>query len=202
MNTCYIVGAGDFYGSFTPDDTDLVIAADGGYTSLLKRNIRCDLLIGDMDSLGDVPSGVKFIKHPVEKDETDSYLAYLHGKSLGYENFEIYGGVGGREDHTFANYSLLAKIREEGRRATLFGNGTRAFVIKNEAVKLSGREGDYISVFALGGTARGVNIKGLYYEAESAALTYDFPLGVSNRFTSREAEISVARGVLLIIANF
>lgn len=202
MNTCYIVGAGDFYGSFTPDDTDLVIAADGGYTSLLKRNIRCDLLIGDMDSLGDVPSGVKFIKHPVEKDETDTYLAYLHGKSLGYENFEIYGGVGGREDHTFANYCLLAKIKEEGMRATLFGNKTQSFVIKNEAVKLSGREGDYISVFALGGTARSVNIKGLYYEVEGAALTYDFPLGVSNRFTSREAEISVADGVLLIIVNF
>lgn len=202
MNTCYIVGAGDFYGSFTPDDTDLVIAADGGYNSLLERKIRCDILIGDMDSLGEAPSGVKFIKHPAEKDETDTYLAYLHGKALGYENFEIYGGVGGREDHTFANYCLLAKIREEGRRATLLGNGTRAFVIKNESVKLFGKEGGYVSVFALGGTAHGVNIKGLYYEVEGAALTYDFPLGVSNRFTSREAEISVADGVLLIIANF
>ena len=202
MNTCYIVGAGDFYGSFIPDASDLVIAADGGYTSLTERNIRCDVLIGDMDSLSDVPTGVKLIKHPSEKDETDTYLAYLHGKSLGYSNFEIYGGVGGREDHTFANYCLLAKIREDGCRATLFGNKTKCLVIKNESVKLAEREGDYISVFALGGTAEGVTIKGLYYEIQNSRLTYDFPLGVSNRFTSSEAEISVARGVLLIMANF
>ena len=41
MKTCYIVGAGEFYGSFMPDDDDLVIAADGGYKALLEKGIQC-----------------------------------------------------------------------------------------------------------------------------------------------------------------
>ena len=77
MGICYIVGAGEFFGSFTPKKDDLVIAADGGYEALSSRGIRCDLLIGDMDSIKKIPGGVEILKHKVEKDETDMHLAYL-----------------------------------------------------------------------------------------------------------------------------
>ncbi|MBR2432244.1 MAG: thiamine diphosphokinase, partial [Clostridia bacterium] len=79
MKTCYIVGAGEFYGEFTPDSDDLVIAADGGYDSLLNRGIRPDVLIGDLDSIKEMPNGIELIRHPVKKDETDMHLAYLEG---------------------------------------------------------------------------------------------------------------------------
>ena len=62
MKTCYIVGAGAFYGDFTPDETDLVIAADGGYSTLKSLEIRCDLLIGDMDSIASIPTDVEIIR--------------------------------------------------------------------------------------------------------------------------------------------
>ena len=113
MGVCYIVGAGDFHGSFTPAKDDLVIAADGGYLALMERGIRCDILLGDMDSLSELGvassdcKAPEILKFPVEKDETDTHLAYLEGARRGYTEFYIYGGTGGREDHTFANYSLL-----------------------------------------------------------------------------------------------
>ena len=56
-----------------------------------------------------------------------------------------------------------------------------------------------ISVFAQGGDAEGVTIRGLYYSLERGNLSCGFPLGVSNRFTGEEAEISVEKGSLLII---
>ena len=44
--TCYIAGAGSWYGKdFSPQPDDLVIAADGGYLHLKERGIRVDLLI-------------------------------------------------------------------------------------------------------------------------------------------------------------
>lgn len=199
MKTCYIVGAGEFHGDISPDSSDLVIAADGGYDSLTSRGIRCDLLIGDMDSLCADAYGVEIIRHSVEKDETDMHLAYLEGVRRGYTSFLLYGGVGGRDDHTFANYCLLSYIRSEGNRASLIGNGTRAFVLKNEATRVKGNEGKTVSVFAFGGAARGVCIKGLYYEVENIDLSPEFPLGVSNHLTDSEGEISVREGTLLVI---
>ena len=105
MSTCYIVGAGDFYGELSPRDGDIIIAADGGYDTLKKLGIEPDLLLGDMDSLTEVPRALEKLVYPVRKDETDTHLAYLEGVRRGYTDFVIYGGVGGRDDHTFANYS-------------------------------------------------------------------------------------------------
>ena len=199
MKTCYIVGAGEFYGSFSPKADDLVIAADGGYNSLMKRGIRCDLLIGDMDSLEDIPTGVEILRHRVEKDETDMHLAYLEGTRRGFSDFAIYGGVGGRPDHTFANYCLLAYIHNHGGRAKLYDKTSVAYAIANESVRLTATEGKTVSVFAFGGEACGVSVRGLYYTLEGGTLTPDFPLGVSNHTVGKEAEIEVLDGTLLII---
>lgn len=201
MKACYIVGAGDFYGSFSPKSDDLVIAADGGYESLKSLGIRCDLVIGDMDSLLNIPSGIEIIRHPVEKDETDMHLAYLEGKKRGYTHFEIYGGVGGRADHTFANYCLLTYIKCDGNTAVLYDKKSTATAIRNEVTRVTGKAGSSISIFAFGGVALGVSIKGLYYELSDGELSPEFPLGVSNHFTDSVAEIGVKDGTLLIISE-
>ena len=199
MKICYIVGAGDFYGDFSPNADDLVIAADGGYDTLKELNIRIDLLIGDLDSIKDAPTGVELIRHPVEKDENDMHLAYLEGRRRGYTFFEIYGGVGGRADHTFANYCLLSYIKANGNSARLYDKNSIAYVIKNEATRVTGKPEKHISLFAFGGVARGVRIKGLYYGLEDGELSPEFPLGVSNRFVTESADIEVRDGELLVI---
>ena len=199
MKTCYIVGAGAFERGFVPKCDDLVIAADGGYAALMKMGIRCDLLIGDMDSIENVPEGVQIIRHPIEKDETDTYLAYIEGWRRGYRTFEIYGGTGGRSDHTFANYCLLSNIKSRGGEARLYSDAEVAYVIQNGGMRVTGKPKNKISVFAFGGNASGVSIKGLYYELTDGILTADFPLGVSNSFVTGEAEIAVRHGSLLVI---
>ncbi len=200
MKTCYIVGAGDFYGDFTPDSSDLVIAADGGYDTLKKLGKRCDLLLGDMDSIAEnhenAPEKILF---PVEKDETDTHLCYLEGARRGYTNFCIYGGVGGRIDHTFANLCLLIYGKHEKNRLTLVADGYEIFAIENEKIALSGECGKTFSVFAFEKEARGVSILGGKYDAEGVTLQPSFPLGVSNSFVREDAEISVDDGVLLIM---
>ena len=199
MNICYIVGAGDFPYPFSPDESDLVIAADGGYDSLMRYGIRCDLLIGDLDSIEGAPSDVDLLRFPVKKDETDSFLSYYEGKRRGFSEFHIYGGTGGRADHTVANMALLLHARLDGCRAFLFGSHNISTVIKNEAKSFEGEAKKHFSAFAIGGDAEGVTIKGLEYECENATLKESFPLAVSNRFIGKTAEISVARGALLIM---
>jgi thiamine pyrophosphokinase len=200
MKKCIIIGAGDFTAPRGIDEGDLVIAADGGFDRLMEAGIRPHLFMGDMDSLrSPLPSDLEKITFPERKDYTDMHLAYLEGRERGYREFEIYGGTGGRGDHTFANISLLLKIAEDGNLGRMVTEGEIYTVIKNGAISLEGEKNSYISVFAIGGVADGVTLTGLDYEVENASLTPDFPLGVSNRFTEKRAEISVKNGSLLII---
>ena len=199
MGICYIVGAGDFTTHFTPTADDLVIAADGGYDSLKGAGIRCDLLIGDLDSITDVPSGLEIIRYPVKKDETDMMLAYLEGAKRGYVDFEIHGATGGRADHTFANYSLLLYMSERGHRGCILSDTGTIMLLKNGSIEVSGEYEKHFSAFAFGGAARGVTIRGLEYECEDVTLTPEFPLAVSNRFVGKPGTIEVKSGALLIM---
>ena len=105
---CYLVGAGRLCGPhFSPEKEDLVIAADGGYTHLQELGIRTDLLIGDMDSLsGAVPEGVRVLPFKPEKNDTDMALSAAYALTEGFQRIRIYGGSGGRFDHTLANLQL------------------------------------------------------------------------------------------------
>ena len=199
MKVCHIVGASPFKTKPTLSSGDLLIAADGGYDTLLGFGLTPDILVGDFDSIKNLPKEIKKIRFPEKKDETDSYLAYLEGKKQGFSSFRIYGGTGGRADHTFANYCLLAKICEDGGRAKLIGDTELVFAIKDESVKIEGERGGYFSVFAFGGEASGVSITGAEYEAENVTLSPSFPLGVSNKFGNSPTEISVECGTLLVI---
>ena len=199
MKKCVILCAGGFDGLLEkPGKDDYLIAADGGYRHAQSLGITPDCILGDFDSLGFVPEGAKVF--PVEKEDTDAMLAVRHGLSLGFTEFVIYGSLDGdRLDHTVANLQTLLFLAERGATGSLVGNTQIATVVKNSALSMSARSEGILSVFAMGGKAKGVNIKGLQYEVENATLTPDFPLGVSNHWAGKPALISVEDGTLLVI---
>ena len=200
MKKCIIIGAGDFSAPSHIEKDNLIIAADGGYDHARVSGIAPHLFIGDMDSLeSPLPESLEKITFPERKDYTDMHLAYLEGKRRGYTSFEIHGGTGGRGDHTFANISLLLAMANEGCTGKMIAREEIYTVIKNTSLTVSGEAGKYVSVFAIGDNAEGVTIKGLDYEVNDVTLTPDFPLGVSNKFTDKTAEISVKNGSLLVI---
>ena len=199
MSVCYIVGAGELYGRPEPKNDDLVIAADGGLDSLMSLGITPDLVLGDMDSVSADLGDVERIVYPVKKDETDSFLAYFEGVRRGYTEFMLYGWVGGREDHTYANYSLLVYAKRRGHKVTLVGKVCDTTALVNESATLCGAPESHLSIFAFGGEARGVSVRGAEHEAEDITLTPDFPLGVSNRFQGAPVTVEVRDGALLVM---
>ena len=155
----------------------------------------------ERDATYAAPLKVKVRLHNKEKDETDMFLAYRIGARCEYTDFVILGGTGGRLDHTYANLSILLYAKDRGHNITMIDEKSMIICIKNESVRLTGNLGAYLSVFAIGGNASGVSIKGAKYEVENVDLSPAFPLGVSNEFTNTEALISVEEGALLIIAE-
>lgn len=198
---CYIVGAGDFSEACFPlnyRDDDLLLAADGGYGWLKKHNLKPDFIIGDLDSIKELPLDTPILRFPQQKDDTDMMLAVKHGQSLGYNTFVIYGATGGRLDHTIANLQLLHYIANHNGTGYLADAVSLMTVIKNKSISIKGNPNAGLSVFSLTPKSEGVTLKGVGYPLSDGILTSDFPLGVSNYLTSDTATISVKDGVLLI----
>ena len=197
---CYIVGAGENYGiHFSPCADDLVIAADAGFQVLEQNGINMDLVIGDFDSLPYVPEHAKVRVLNREKDDTDMRSAVLEGMNAGYETFHIYGGTGGRIEHTIANMQLLAELSSGGKRGFLFGRDYIITALTNGTFVFPEHASGYVSVFAHSDRAEGVWLKGLKYELQDAVLSNSYPLGVSNEFIGKASSISVKTGTLLIV---
>lgn len=181
-----------------PENT-LVIAADRGLAHLEKRGVVPHLIVGDFDSLGRIPQGEHIIRHPVEKDDTDMMLAVKTGLEQGCRRFLLYGGLGGRLDHTYSNLQTLVYLARHGASGWLLGQGMAVTALRNGRMDFApGRDGS-LSVFCPDGEARGVTLTGLYYPLHDAVLTSAFPLGVSNQFTGQAASVSVEDGTLLLM---
>lgn len=194
---CYIVCALPQTHLLQPKNGDLVIAADGGYAHL--HGIHADLVVGDFDSLGYIPEGETVVRHPAEKDDTDTMLAARIGLARGYRAFLLLGGVGGRLDHTLANIQTLAFLRENGARAALLSERETITLIQNETLRFHAGLDGIVSVFSYGASAEGVYERGLAYALNDATLTDTNPLGVSNAFTGAVAEVSVRAGRLVVL---
>ena len=201
--TCWIFGGGDFSPAcpHIPKTGDLVIAADSGLDLVRSLNLTPDLTVGDFDSLGRVPTGKNVVTLPVEKDVTDAAAAVDLGRARGYSDFRFVGCTGGRPDHTFAAYQLLADLASRDETGLLFGDGFTVTAIKNGSLSFPAHSGGTLSVFAVGGDASGVTLSGVFYPLSDATLTPTFPLGVSNSFIGQPVKIEVKRGTLLVFAE-
>ena len=198
---CYIVGAcppGEIW--FAPGRPAFVIAADKGLVHLEAQGIRPDLIVGDFDSLGRVPAGDNILRHPVEKDDTDTMLAVKTALDQGCNTVYIYGGTGGKRlDHTLANLQSLLYLRRRGARGYVYDDDFLWTVIENETLTVE-RTVDWglLSVFCLGAPASGIDEAGVQYPLSRASLTAEFPLGVSNHIIAPKARITVRQGALLV----
>lgn len=198
---CYIFGAGEAHG--TPPHLmpgDCVIAADGGYALATAWGIPVDLVIGDFDSLpGGPPEGIPAVVLSPVKDDTDMLTALMAGEAQGFRTFHIYGGTGGRLDHTLANIQCLCGLAMRGGRGFLYGRDTIITAIHGGKMAFAAGAQGTVSVFAHTDQATGVYLQGLAYPLTDATLKNDYPLGVSNAFTGQAASISVGVGTLVVI---
>ena len=167
MNRCIIVGAGEFFPGcrIHKNPGDLLIAADGGYQHLEKMNLVPDLLVADFDSLTvSAPAEVPVMRFQSEKDDTDMGIAIAEGIRRGYTEFLLYGGTGGRQDHTFANYQALIHLARAGKRGYLIAESTLTTAIADSCLAFHPLPSGFVSIFAVDNECKGVCTNGKYGE--------------------------------------
>lgn len=198
---CIIIGAGEFLeNKIEIKEKDYIIAADGGYQYCLNVGVVPHLVVSDFDSYHEEIENVEVIRCVPEKDDTDMLLAIQEGIRRGYNEFVIYGGMGGRIEHTFANIQCLKYLCEQRMKAQMISEACEIRVAHNEVVEYDQRMSGYISVFSLSDCAC-VSIENLKYELDHKILTSSYPLGIDNEFVSKNSKIIVHDGFVLIIIN-
>ena len=204
---CRIWGAGQYFGKETTRGGQaLVIAADGGLEPALEHGDEPDLVVGDFDSL---PAGSRRLRTdiprrvlPAEKDDTDLLAAVKVGWQRGCRQFLIYGGLGGRMDHTLANLNLIHLIAASGGRAELWGQEMLVTALGSGSLDFPAWEcppRSMVSVLSADDQALGVVEQGLKYQTDDMTMTNRQVNGVSNEFLpGRPAHIALKQGTVFV----
>ena len=185
-----------------PEDGDFIICADGGYSVALRAGLRPGLVIGDFDSCaGRVADGVDIERFPSEKDDTDTLLGLKRGLAMGFRDFLIIGGVGGRFDHSFANLQAVSYCLDMGGRAVMADGRNIIMMTDDRLFVAERREGFYLSLFSWSESCEGLCVEGAKYPLENFSLGRDNSLGVSNEFMEDSVTIKKKSGRLLIVLS-
>lgn len=209
MMTILILGNGPWRGiEFLPEleaMADYIIAVDGGFAKAKGLQIKVDLVIGDLDSLGPgeraalAESGIETITFPKEKDRTDLELALDHAISLRPGRVVLFGTLGARLDQSLANIFLLEKAARAGIAVEIVAGRERIHLV-HDRLELTGAEiGDLVSLLPLTAGARGIRTWGLKYRLAGEDLHRASSRGISNEVVEIPAGVELEEGLLLVI---
>lgn len=185
---------------------DLLICADGGLVVARRTGVPPHVVVGDLDSARAallqwaVSRGARLLRHPVEKDKTDTELALDAAVAGGATEVEFLGVLGGRVDHTLANVALLIKAKSARVRARIF-DGRQELFLADKVTKVSGRRGEVVSLIPLTPTITGVTLQGFKYPLSMATIKQGSTLAISNVLETNPATVRVGRGRLLVVVT-
>lgn len=202
VSKCIIISAAphsdvEFYKDKIQED-DFIICADGGYIHAQDANIVPNLIVGDFDSSSVPDSDIETIILPTNKNDTDTMYAVREGIGRGYKKFVFLSAIGGRADHTFANYSALFYLKHHGCSGEILSCNSKIFLLENEQIEIRNQSDKIFSIFPFACRGCLVSLNGFRYPLLNYTINAEFPIGVSNIITSDEAFVSVGGGCAIV----
>jgi len=184
--------------------SDVIVCADGGVHNAHRLGLQPDVVIGDLDSLGDEEreqlqtAGCRFFVHPAEKNETDLELALLWCVQAGISTATVIGALGGRPDHAVANLLLLTDPRFATMQLCLRSREWEVWPVRSE-VTITGLAGDTVSLIPISAAVDGIHTQGLAYPLHGESLLRGPARGVSNVMLNTVAHLHIESGLLLVM---
>ncbi len=204
MNTVIVFAGGEPIPAWTlgeiPDNAYL-IAADSGLDQALSLGLDVDLVVGDMDSVGDQALEVTTAtleRYSPDKDATDLELALESAMKRDPLQITVLGGQAGRFDHLMGTMMLLTSKRWAGVELEWVASRARVRVIRG-GTTLHGTAGSTLTLLAVEEPARNVSTSGLRWNLAGETLWPGSTRGVSNLFAGPVATITVESGTLVAI---
>ena len=182
-------------------DSPIVICADSGYHLALRLGLQPNWLIGDLDSLDISEHAVvptcQIVRHPRDKDATDSELALRHARTLGCHPIILLGGGGQRSDHFLA----LVWLYEGSLYPHIWiSDSTITYCITHHWSAADLRIGEIVSVLPVGAPPWRLQSNGLRWELDGVQWQRANS-GICNQATGQRAHIKVLQGRVLVMRH-
>ncbi len=188
---------------FRPEEGDVLICADSGYTAARALGLRPDILVGDMDSISKVgleearTCGVEVHIFPQDKDRTDGEIALDMALSLSPTSLLLFGGQEGRTDHVLSSFLLLAKV-SKGIHTELRSSSSRTVLLRGPESMMFPGDLPVVSLLPLS-SSQGVSTEGLKWPLKEEELPLGSTRGAHNEPVSGTFKVSLEQGSLLVI---
>jgi thiamine pyrophosphokinase len=183
------------------DQSDLIIAADGGSNICFQKNIYPDFIIGDLDSIEQhVLAHFKDCEIIKVSDQNTHDLAKALDltKTLNPEIVRVVAAFGKRFDHTLANILLAQNHVGELTLEFHDTHGTFSMITGDNDLTLP--VGQVVSLFSFL-PVEGLSLSGFRYSLKNM----DFPEGfngLSNVIDQDEARIEIKTGSLFLYVTY
>ena len=176
---------------------DIIIGVDGGANACIKAGVMPTLAIGDWDS-GTPPARLRKITLQRDKDCSDLAFSIGYARLAGASEMIALAVTGARPDHHLAALFELSQSRVRTRAL-----GPEAdYYFLSKLVRswrlVSKRKSSIISVFALGGVAKGVTLTGMRYPLKRAVVK-DSSIGLSNVMVRSSCKVEIEDGRMVAI---
>lgn len=188
-------------------EADIRIGADKGALFLIRHGWSPDIAVGDFDSVTQgefeaIRAGSKTLDDcdAVEKDYTDTELAFRRAAEQGATEILILGGLGTRLDHSLANVHLLVQAMRLGIQCSIIDEHNRVRLADRELIVRSDGYAN-VSLLPLTPEVRGVTLDGFRYPLTDATLTMGQSLGISNVLIAEQGRVRVSAGLLLVMQS-
>lgn len=184
-----------------------IIIADGGARLLMKYGLGADILLGDLDSIGEEAltyikeHEIEVKKFPAKKDFTDTELALSYLVDEEYKDIVVLGALGTRLDHELANLMNLKKLYKKGIKAKIEDDYNEVIYVEEGSYDFEKTDKKYFSLINAG-YKMNFTTRGLYYEVENLEINAENPSrGVSNEMVREKATIKINSGSAFIIQS-
>ncbi|WP_178019362.1 thiamine diphosphokinase [uncultured Paenibacillus sp.] len=188
-----------------PDD--VLIGADRGALFLVEHGIKPDLAVGDFDSVSQeelalIRNNSKEILDcdPVDKDLTDTELAFDLAVRRNPAEIVLTGVIGTRLDHTLANLHMLLRAAEQGITCAIWDEHNYV-TLCGSVCRVEDRGYTYVSLLPLTPVVTGITLDGFRYPLHNATLRIGQSLAVSNQLAASIGTVHLDEGWLLVIQS-
>ncbi len=182
------------------DQSDIIIAADGGSNVCFQKNIYPDFIIGDLDSIEkNVLTHFKdceIIKVP-DQNVHDLAKAFDLTKTLNPEIIRVLAAFGKRFDHSLANLLLIQQMHKELPLEFYEQHGILSMI--TDTYQLAAQPGQIISLFSFLPVV-GLSLSGFRYSLNDQDYPDGFS-GLSNVVDQKKAMIRIKKGSLYLYVS-
>lgn len=191
----------------TFSESDLLIGADRGALFLIQHGLSPDIAVGDFDSVSPeeleliAANSKQFIScDAIDKDLTDTELAFDLAIDNKATEVTMLGVLGSRFDHSLANVHMMMRGLQHQIASSIWDE-SNYITLTGTSCELKERGYTYVSLLPLTTEVTGITLEGFMYPLENATLKMGQSLGVSNRLIESRGVISIDSGLLLIIQS-